>query len=70
MERLISEIVRKVSVPLLERAGAYFALVFIAQGVDPHLVDQTTVALVAGAGMLTDVLVSAYFRRKGKKSDA
>lgn len=68
MERLVSDVVRKAALPVLERLGAVGALWFISTGVDPSLVDQTVVALVAGGGLLIDLLVSTGFKKWKKRN--
>lgn len=68
MEQMISDVIRRAAVPVIERLGAVGALWFLAQGLDQHLVNQTTAALVAGGGLLVDLLVQAGFKKWKKRN--
>lgn len=63
LEQMLSDVFRKAALPVIERLGATGALWFLAQGLDPELVDRTTGALVAAGGLLIDVLVRAAFKK-------
>lgn len=63
MEQLVSDVIRRAAVPVLERVGAAGALWFLAQGLDEQLVSHTTATLVAGGGLLLDLLVRAGFKK-------
>lgn len=68
MERVVSDLVRKVAMPVLERAGGVAAIWFIAHGIDDPLVDQTVAALVGAGGLLLDLLVTASFKKWKKRN--